>query len=235
MKPFVLKPLSVVLSEMYQAIVGLLWSAFLFQVNAWCIAPKVHAFVLSRETRLSSSMGKSNQIDSVHFKRLLVSGPSQRGVVKHNLLCMLDEALISLKKISMETTNPVHSHLFSVLCNLFVALDIFSVTLTGVENMQFSHVTVFDLDGKASPSFIDAFMELKNKECSGILPSFGGIKKSFPLYQVWSTYKHQGLGDVALLHREGTLMLKLGEVEVPFKEFEEYIEAAKCLISMAHL
>ena len=148
---------------------------------------------------------------------------------------MLDLAESELMKIDIESTSPPKSHLFSVLSNLFVALDVLSVSLSGDESTQFSHVSRAELKSAGcSDDIVSAFISLKDTTLTGVVPSQPGRIEHYEPWHLWSAYKHRGIGDVALLRDKdnNSLQLRLGEVVTPREEIEKYVRAARALVAM---
>ena len=148
---------------------------------------------------------------------------------------MMDFAESELKMIDLESTSPPTSHLFNVLSNLFGALDVLAVRLSDLEGTQFSHVSRAQLKSAGcSEAIVSAFISLKDTTFTGVIPSEPGRTDYYEPWDLWSTYKHRGTGDVALLCDEenNSLHLRLGEVVTPREELEKYLKAARSLVEM---
>ena len=188
----------------------------------------------SSEQNFAAAAADGSNISLNSLKNLFVEDDSKRGVIGHNLINMLDKAAICVKNIDIESTCPVRSQLFDTLMNIFVALDILSVRLTRIDNTQFSFTQAVDLKSAGcSAPVLAAFLSLQQVEFSGEITSPAGLKRPFSPWHLWSTYRHRGIGDVALLQKNGSFLLKCGKIEFPVNELENYIQAARDLVLLA--
>lgn len=148
--------------------------------------------------------------------------------MKIELLNMLDTASEELKKIDFESTCPVEPHLFHVLSNFSVALDIFSVNIVRDDPHQFSHDQKDDL--KLRKTFFEAFMELHNTCFTIIFPNDPDRITNYVRWHLWALYQTRGVCGVTLLRDDNNSLLL-----TPRDELQQYISDARNLVNSANL
>ena len=149
---------------------------------------------------------------------------------------MLDAANVCIMQIERETTNPVDSKLFQVLVNVFVALDILSVAVTGDNNMYFAHANRVDLRNVGcSPQFMAAFASLQNRTIRAVLPTYNNTVTNISPWLMWAVFKHRTIGDVTIDSSGPLPMIVLGEVRLTFDHLKSYVGEARKLVVLAQV
>jgi hypothetical protein len=170
-------------------------------------------------------------------KRLIVSKENKKqGFLSIQLLKMLDMASSQLISIDRESTVPPMSKMFSVLCNTFVALDIFTEAVTKRrEGVQFSSISSKQLEVVGCPMIVVAeYAVLQNTVFCGVSPPSGGNLVRFFPWELWSGMKHRRITTVQLIVDGDTECLQLGDIVVPRCQFENYIQQAKKVVKLAY-
>lgn len=167
-------------------------------------------------------------------KKMLQIGSAERGLLGQDLVKMLDHAQTSLRHITRETTTPLGSHTFQMLCNTFVPLDILAVSLTGDETQQFSRVYEDDFAVDCPKDVANAFSALKDTTFTVCLPTENNVTASIRPWTIWACYKHRSVGDVTLkINDSGHEILSLGAVDVNVQDFRTYLTKARELVVLA--
>ena len=157
---------------------------------------------------------------------------TERGVLGIQLLQMLEVASSQLKSIGLESTVSAISKMFSVLCNTFVALDIFTEAATKRESAQFSAISPIQLRVGGCPEKVVAqYSLLHDTVFSGF--SEGNSVRFLP-WDLWSGIKHRRITTARLIVDGDTECLQVGQVVFPRRQFETYIQQAQKVVKLAY-
>lgn len=142
----------------------------------------------------------ANVVESIDFNKNMIVQCAKKGngLMGKQLFQMVEEAERHLKIVvdREKSTVPMYSHIFNLLMNNFVALDVLSVAVTDRDTAQFSTVLEQQLVRKNSQPFIDRFLNLQGKEIHG---KVGNSIVYLNLWDIWNAIKHRGFADVDLI------------------------------------